>query len=60
MSGKNKWFAVAELAVVCLVAVTAFTRGRQAALIERGYDAYGGECLLILIPVIYYIIRSMK
>jgi len=60
MNRKKKWFAVTELAMVVLVTITAFAWGRQAALLERGCIAYGGECLLILIPVIYYIIKSMK
>ena len=29
-------------------------RGKQAARIERGYEAIGGEYLLLLIPAIYY------
>ncbi len=46
MNRKRKWTAAAELAVVLLVTL--------AALIERGYTAYGGEYLLLLIPAIYY------
>lgn len=46
---------VCELATVLLVTVAAFLCGKQAAQIERGYDAYGGEYLLLLIPFLYYI-----
>ncbi len=54
MNGKRKWTAAAELAVVLLVTLAAFAWGKRAALIERGYTAYGGEYLLLLIPAIYY------
>lgn len=53
MNGKRKWTAAAELAVVLLVTVAAFTWGERAALIERGYTARGGEYMLLLIPAIY-------
>ena len=43
-----------ELLAVLLVAVLAFAWGKQAARIERGYEAIGGEYLLLLIPAIYY------
>ncbi len=54
MNGKRKWTTAAELAVVLLATVAAFTWGKRAALIERGYTAHGGEYLLLLIPAIYY------
>lgn len=47
--------AVCELATVLLVTVAAFLWGKQIAQIERGYDAYGGEYLLLLIPFLYYL-----
>ena len=43
-----------ELLVVLLVTDLTFAWGKQTARIERGYDAYGGEYLLLLIPVIFY------
>ena len=44
MSGKRKWISAAvELAAVLLIPVDAFVWGKRAALIERGYTAYGGE-----------------
>lgn len=55
MNRKRNWIAAAvELAVVLLITVAAFTWGQRAALIERGYTAYGGEYMLLLIPAIYY------
>jgi len=60
MNRKNKWLAAAELASVILITAAAFAVGRKAALLERGCEAYGGECLLILIPVFYYVIKSMR
>lgn len=44
-----------ELAVVLLVTAGAFVWGKQEAQIERGYDAFGGEYLLLLLPFLYYI-----
>lgn len=44
-----------ELAIVLLVTAGAFAWGKQAAQIERGYDAFGGEYLLLLLPLLYYI-----
>lgn len=43
-----------ELLTVLLLTAAAFALGRQAARIERGYEASGGEYLLLLLPVIYY------
>ncbi len=43
-----------ELAAVLLITAIAFAWGVKTAQIERGYKAYGGEYLLLLIPVIYY------
>lgn len=55
MNGKRKWTSAAvELAVVILITVAAFVWGRRAALIERGYAAYGGEYMFLIIPAIYY------
>lgn len=42
MTNKGKLIAAAELAAVFLVTVAAFVWGKRAALIERGYTAYGG------------------
>lgn len=43
-----------ELAVVLLLTAAAFVWGVQTARIERGYEAIGGEYLLLLLPAIYY------
>lgn len=45
---------VLELATVLLVTALAFAWGKQAALAERGYNAIGGEYLLLLLPAMYY------
>lgn len=56
MSAKrNRIAAAVELAAVLTITAAAFAWGQRAAMIERGYDARGGECLLLLIPAIYYI-----
>ena len=43
-----------ELAAVLLVTALAFAWGRQVAQAERGYNAIGGEPLLLLLPAMYY------
>lgn len=43
-----------ELAAVLLVTALTFVWGKQTARIERGYEAIGGEYLLLLLPAIYY------
>lgn len=45
---------VLELATVLLVTAFAFAWGRQVAQAERGYNAIGGEHLLLLLPAMYY------
>ena len=43
-----------ELLAVLLITGTAFMWGKGAALSERGYEAIGGEYLLLQLPAIYY------
>lgn len=47
--------AVLELVVVLLVTALVFRLGVATAKAERGYDGYGGEFLLLTLPVIYYV-----
>lgn len=55
MKPKRSLASVAlELAAVLLMTALAFAWGRQAARIERGYEAIGGEYLFFLLPAIYY------
>ena len=46
-----------ELAAVLLVTALAFAWGRQAAQVERGYAAIGGEYLFLLLPFVYYPVK---
>lgn len=43
-----------EWALVLLVTLAAFRVGIVYAYLERGYQARGGEYLLLLIPPLYY------
>ena len=43
-----------EWALVILVTLAAFRAGVVYAYLERGYQARGGEYLLLLIPPLYY------
>ena len=43
-----------ELAAVLLMTALAFAWGKQTALAERGYNAIGGEYLLLLLPAMSY------
>ncbi len=55
MKSKRSLASVAcELLAVLLITGTAFMWGKVVALADRGYEAIGGEYLLLLIPAIYY------
>lgn len=55
MKRKRSLASVAfELLAVLLLTAAAFMWGKQTARIERGYEAIGGEYLLLLLPAIYY------
>ncbi len=43
-----------ELLAVLLITGTAFMWAKETAMAERGYEAIGGEYLLLLLPAIYY------
>ena len=43
-----------EVAIVLLVTALTFAWGKQTALAEWGYNAIGGEYLLLLLPAMYY------
>lgn len=43
-----------EVAIVLLVTALTFAWGKQTALAERGYNAIGGEYLLLILPAMYY------
>lgn len=43
-----------EVAIVLLVTALTFAWGKQTALAERGYNAIGGEYLLLILLAMYY------
>ena len=47
-------FTICEMVAVALITDAAFRWGKATALAERGYTAYGGEYLLLLLPFVYY------
>ncbi len=50
----NRAPAVRELLSVLLVTGIVFMWAKGVALAERGYEAYGGEYLLLALPAVYY------
>lgn len=55
MKRKRSLASVAlELLAVLLLTAAAFVWGRSEAMVEWGRETFGGEHLLLLIPVIYY------
>lgn len=46
--------AVLELVIVLLATALVFRLGVAVAKAERGYDACGGEFLLLTLPAVYY------
>lgn len=51
---KKSRLAAAEFLAVLIVTAVVFTKGASAALAWRGYEAVGGEFMLLLLPIIYY------
>lgn len=51
---KKSRLAAAELLVVLIVTAVVFIKSRGYALAWRGYEAVGGEFMLLLLPIIYY------
>lgn len=51
---KKQVSAVLELVIILLATALVFRLGVATAKAERGYDAHGGEYLLLTLPVLYY------
>lgn len=51
---KKSRLAAAELLAVLIVTAVVFIKSRGYALARRGYEAVGGEFMLLLLPIIYY------
>lgn len=51
---KKQVSAVLELVIVLLATALVFRLGVATAKAERGYDAHGGEYLLLTLPALYY------
>lgn len=51
---KKQVSAVLELVIVLLATALVFRLGVATAKAERGYDAHGGEYLLLMLPALYY------
>jgi len=50
--------AAIELAAILLATAAAFCWGRRTAVAERGLHGLGGEYLLLLLPVVYYLLKQ--
>ena len=50
---KKSRLAAAELLAVLMVTAVVFVKSRGYALAWRGYEAVGGEFMLLLLPIIY-------
>lgn len=51
---KKSRLATAEFLAVLIVTAVVFIKSRGYALAWRGYEAVGGEFMLLLLPIIYY------
>ena len=51
---KKSRLAAAEFLTVLIVTAVVFIKSRGYALSWRGYEAVGGEFMLLLLPIIYY------
>ena len=50
--------AAAEFLAVLIVTAVVFIKSRGYALAWRGYEAVGGEFMLLLLPILLYIMRQ--
>ena len=51
-------FAAAELIGVLTATAALFIKAQSAAIGSRGYFAVGGEFMILLLPIIYYIAKQ--
>ena len=51
---KKSRVAAAEFLAVLIVTAVVFIKSMGYALAWRGYEAVGGEFMLLLLPIIYY------
>ena len=51
---KKSCLAAAEFLAVLIVTAVVFIKSMSYALAWRGYEAVGGEFMLLLLPIIYY------
>lgn len=51
---KKSRLAAVEFLAVLIVTALVFIKSRDYALTWRGYEAVGGEFMLLLLPIIYY------
>jgi len=56
---RRRVLLVAKYAGVLAVSAWLYRAAADYAIAERGYRAAGGEALLLLLPVVYYIIERM-
>jgi len=57
---KKSRLAAAELLAVLMVTAVVFVKSRGYALAWRGYEAVGGEFMLLLLPIISIIYYEAK
>lgn len=50
---------VVKYILLLIIGILAFKVGAKYAFRERGYCAYGGEWLLLLMPFIYYLFADI-
>lgn len=55
---KRKSRLAAEFVGILTVTAVVFIKARAYAGAWRGYDAMGGEFLLLLLPIIYYLLKQ--
>lgn len=58
MRHKRKSRLAAEFIGILTVTAVAFIKARAYAGVWRGYDAIGGEFMLLLLPIIYYLLKQ--
>ena len=55
---RKKRYGKGELVAVLVITIIAFGWAASAARIQRGYAAFGGEYMILIFPVVYYLAKK--
>lgn len=56
---EKKKYAWVELAITAVISVIGFAAAHEYAALERGYEAVGGELMLLCLPILYFVLKEL-